>query len=586
MAVVCVCSWAMDYTWNGDASGGVTAAGGIPDMGHPNGAGDTSSFVVGAESSVIALTGASATVEHAATMTSSEAGLARLVVEDLARPVRPGGVDGRPFWNANAVWFMYPPAFDFPEVKGATVYRFRVFDCNGKVHDFETKTPRASLAPVWDRLPTGKVDVWCEGYCDPDRPAHTLGRSFRSFYKMAPFRPGSYPRPTRRYGEAVRLGYSYLLDLPALKVLAETGRPDPNYGLNCYPTKIHSSVACAMVRYAERNPGRRGEALRLARAAGDYLLANAQPENAPLAGFTPTYEGMNFRARENAGLCVLDYPCSAGLAFLALYRATGDANYLRGAERIAETYLRLQDEDGTWYLKLRVADGAPVNANRLHPLTAVDFMDAMFEQTGRHEYRRSADRAFGYVERGPLTDWNWESQYEDTVLTENYINLTMHPACSSVIRLVTRWPHDAQRLALAREVLRYAEDQFVCWRVPFAETEVSLLDHGKWEHWLVEPGAVEQYYYRQIIDASLAKFVRAYLALYKATGNPLDLAKAEALGGALVRAQQPSGRIPTVLTKEALDKPELDWVNCMIYSLETLEELSKTVGEQDNTEGS
>ena len=523
--------------------------------------------------------GVSASAEQTAVTTPSDAELVRLVAEDLERPVRPGGVDGRPFWNANAVWFMYPPAFDFPEVKGATVYRFRVFDANGKVHDFETKTPRASLTPVWDRLPTGKVDVWCEGYCDPDRPAHTLGRSFRSFYKMAPFRPGSYPKPPRRYGEAVRLGYAYLMDLPALKVLAETGRPDPNYGLNCYPTKIHSAIASAMVRYAETNPERRDEALRLARAAGDYLLDNAQSENAPLAGFTPTYEGENFRARENAGLCMLEYPCSAGLAFLSLHRATGDVKYLRGAERIAETYLRLQDDDGTWYLKLRVADGTPVNPNRLHPLTVVDFMDAMFGKTGRPDYRRSADRAFGYVERGPLVDWNWESQYEDTVLTGNYINLTMHPACSTAIRLVTRWPHDARRLALAREVLRYAEDQFVCWRVPFAETEVSLLDHGKWEHWLVEPGAVEQYYYRQVIDGSLAKFVKTYLALYRVTGNPLDLAKAEALGGALVRAQQPSGRIPTVLTKEALDKPGLDWLNCMVFTLETLEELSKAVGE-------
>jgi len=29
--------------------------------------------------------------------------------DDLNVPVRPGGVNGQPFWNANSLWFMYPP---------------------------------------------------------------------------------------------------------------------------------------------------------------------------------------------------------------------------------------------------------------------------------------------------------------------------------------------------------------------------------------------------------------------------------------------------------------------------------------------
>ena len=35
--------------------------------------------------------------------------------------------------------------------------------------------------------------------------------------------------------------------------------------------------------------------------------------------------------------------------------------------RIAETYLRLQGEDGTWYLKMNETDGSPVSGNRLVP---------------------------------------------------------------------------------------------------------------------------------------------------------------------------------------------------------------------------
>ena len=40
------------------------------------------------------------------------------VGRDIVTPVRPGGVNGQEFWNGNALWFMYPPAFDFKRVEG------------------------------------------------------------------------------------------------------------------------------------------------------------------------------------------------------------------------------------------------------------------------------------------------------------------------------------------------------------------------------------------------------------------------------------------------------------------------------------
>ena len=48
----------------------------------------------------------------------------KLVAEDLRNEVRPGGVNGQPFWNKAARFFMYPPAFDFPPTKTAVRYRF------------------------------------------------------------------------------------------------------------------------------------------------------------------------------------------------------------------------------------------------------------------------------------------------------------------------------------------------------------------------------------------------------------------------------------------------------------------------------
>ena len=60
-----------------------------------------------------------------------------MVAHDLEKPVRPGGVNGRPFWNKYSVQFMYPPAFDFAYVKNAVKYRFTVTDDVLANHVFE-----------------------------------------------------------------------------------------------------------------------------------------------------------------------------------------------------------------------------------------------------------------------------------------------------------------------------------------------------------------------------------------------------------------------------------------------------------------
>ena len=76
------------------------------------------------------------------------------------------------------------------------------------------------------------------------------------------------------------------------------------------------------------------------------------------------------------------------------------------------------------------------------------------------------------------------------------------------------------------------------------------------------------------VDASNAKLIRTYLALYRAEKNPLDLAKARALADALVRIQRPSGYIPTEYANaEKRDDPLKGWLNCSCLTLSALAEL-------------
>ena len=81
------------------------------------------------------------------------------------------------------------------------------------------------------------------------------------------------------------------------------------------------------------------------------------------------------------------------------------------------------------------------------------------------------------------------------------------------------------------------------------------------------------------IDASNAKLIKTYLALYRAEKNPLDLAKARALGDALVRIQRSNGYIPTEYANvEKRENSMKGWLNCTCYTLSVLAELSQFDG--------
>ena len=82
------------------------------------------------------------------------------------------------------------------------------------------------------------------------------------------------------------------------------------------------------------------------------------------------------------------------------------------------------------------------------------------------------------------------------------------------------------------------------------------------------------------VDASNAKLIKTYLALYRAEKNPLDLAKARALGDALVRIQRPNGYIPTEYAQvEKREDSMKGWLNCTCFALSALAELAEFSGE-------
>jgi maltose/maltodextrin transport system substrate-binding protein len=492
---------------------------------------------------------------------------------DLLSTIRPGG-GGAPFWNANARMFVYPPSFDFPAVAGASAYRFEVIDDIHRARLFGAGAPTAPLTPVWAELPVGFATVRCVALDATGGLVGVAGE--RRFWRAAPFDPMQYPHGKRICREAYRMVIDYLTGWPEIAYLEKHGRPDVSEGSNftSYPSKMQSAVVNAMLAAAALFPERRERAMKLARISADYLLSTREKPGTPLEGFPATYVGTGQLSGTYAGQHMLVYPADAGSALLGLHAATGEEKYLDAAVAIGRTYLRLQGEDGTWYLKMNAADGSSVGPNRLVPTTVMTFLDALADATGDMAFRAAGERAFAFIERGPLSDWDWEGQFEDIRPAERrYQNLTKHMPCETALYMLRRFPGDKRRIAQARDIIRFAEDQFVVWRAPCrGDGTGPWTPEYQFFAWRT-PAVLEQYNCYSPIDASSAKLIRTYMALYEAEGRALDLAKARALGSSMVNNQDGSGRIRTYWIPEPGEDDPLsgavrlprggDWFNCM-----------------------
>ena len=493
---------------------------------------------------------------------------------DLRHQVRPGGVGGAPFWNVNAKMFIYPPSFGFRHVSGAAAYRFEVTDDRHRKHSFDASSPFAALSPVWAELPVGFATVRCLALDANGNDSACAGE--RSFWRAASFDPAQYAPRRRSYREAYERTLLHLMGWPEISFLEQNGRPDISQGSNftSYPSKMQSAVIRAMLATAAAFPGRSERAMRIARISADYLLGTREKPGTPLENFPATYVGTGQLSGTYAGQHMLVYPADAGSALLELHAATGDAKYLNAAVDIGRTYLRLQGEDGTWFLKMNASDGSPVGGNRLVPTTVMTFLEDLCAATGNEEFRAAGERAFAFIERGPLSDWDWEGQFEDIRPAERrYQNLTKHMPCETALYMLKRFAGDGRRIAQARDIIRFAEDQFVVWRAPCrADGTGPWVPTYQFFAWRT-PAVLEQYNCYSPIDASSAKLIRTYVALYKAEGRRLDLAKAKALGDAMVNNQDDSGRIRTYWIPEPGDDDPLagavrlplggDWFNCM-----------------------
>ena len=509
----------------------------------------------------------------------------KIALKESLQPILPGIPGERAFWNINSKRFIFAPAFQFKEIPGVKNYRYTaISDADSQAHIFEAEKPWLPLTSIWKNLPNGNIELKVEAL-DPKtkKPIETVGS--RKFLKSPSFN-GIKNRPAFALKES---GYRSLRDLlhqPKIQYWLENGKPDPEYPLWVHPTKIMGAVAVGMIHYAKYFPEADDvdQALKMAKIAADFLLSMVEPEGRPLEYWPPTYWDGVPRGEHPIfhGEIMTNYPAEGAMMFLDMYDFTIEQKYFDEAVRIADTYMKSLGEDGTWSQILNKNTGEPASQNRLIPTVVIKLFDRLQKQYHLDEYQDSRERAFQWCLENPVQTFNWQAQFEDTRPKPPYKNLSRSEVTDCAVLLFEASKSKPEYMEMAKELLRFAEDQFVVWdeNDPVTRYEWFRKD-SKWNGTTLETGCdwflpcvLEQYKFYTPISRSSEVMILAYLKAYEITGEAIYHAKAVALANAIPNAQafHGGGEIPTHMRKTL---PELNWINCGVYTAITLIEYAE-----------
>ena len=492
-----------------------------------------------------------------------------------------GGRTGRAFWNAEATQFMYVPAFQFAPIPGCRRYLYEAVDELGKVHTFEGHKSCELLTPIWKEILEGVVQLHVTALNPDGSVMYPVGT--RTFFRVAPF-DGMTPMPACSYRECVARAFEYLKKQDFVRHWLEYGTPDPHYDLNVYPSKMVGALVLAMLSYADMYPDQSEIAVKTAERAADFVLAITPNGDEPLKGLPPTYYldfckdpekcGIftnNWRfAAQRSGTMMMYYPATMGNAYLALEKRTGKKKYLDAALTIGEYFFKNVENNGTWYAIRSCETGEPIVPQYIVPNQHImDFLSGLHERTNDEKWKKLADGAITYVENTVLRDFCWEAQFEDTNLFYNYHNLSHYGPDTLIKYYCCNYSKDEKKMAVAEDLMRFVEDQFVIWHRPAPWNDCDY-NTSIWH----TPAGLEQYVWHMPIDDSTSSIALAFYSMYKAGRGDLYLAKARALVDQITVMQHEDGKIPThwMNCQQAEDN---FWLNCMCGSIMALSILSE-----------
>ncbi len=512
---------------------------------------------------------------------------AQLAKEEYTNPenaIHRGGKNGNAFWNIRATRFMFCPSFDFTPILACNDYLYVAVDENGKSYEFRANTTTELLTPIWDELPVGQTQLFVYALNENGEKIATVGA--RSFYKAAPF-TADYPAAACDYRTCAKRAYEYAFSLPLVQAWKDKDADLSGYYLFMYISKMNSAIINGMLNYAKLSPESKDAALNIAVNAADYLIKISAPTGSPLEGLPPTYhypEGredyfgtVNDIAKTRAKENMLIYPAHVGAAYLNLYKAIGDKKYLDAALKIGEYYLNNVCENGTWYQLVSVETGKPTTNTYCVPHQICSFLYTLYDVTEEDRWKNLAANGVNYIRTNSLNTFHWEGQFEDSPISVQYSNMTHFTADALICDIAKNHSESEAEIAIAEELMRYVEDQFVVWSHPMKYTA-----HGNGTSIWHTPCGLEQYQFYVPIDSSTAVIMNAFKEMHRLTKKPLYLEKAKTLADSITRVQNAeNGQISTHwFTEGHKIKDDNLWINCMFGTANQLFALADYLDEQ------
>jgi len=537
-------------------------------------------------------------------------GLNAQAAKEYQKPIRPF-TDGRnPCWNEFCNRFIYAPVFDFQAKQGAVKYVYTIVRDIAEIEaeirgdddseaqqakkaeivklgsekwSFTGKTPSECLAPIWKKIPVGKVVLTVEAF---DKDGHTLGLcevsqgkkgivTERTFMRDFPFE-GPYTENIRPYREAALMGMLYIHTMPQIQAWKNSTKPDMSYKHNTYANKTIGRTVEIEAKLAKYYPQYAEEALQIAKNAAQFLIDESRPEGDVLAFFPPTYYGDLIASKKswNKGKMIPMDACYVANGFLDLYDACGDKKYYDQALKIADTFVKLQRPDGSMPIKCFYETGEPVNDVGAMLGPVLNFARRLNLQYGLTEYEAMRIKGEEWMNKVALETFNITGQFEDVNVEglKPYANLTQCTGCPYASYLLKGHP-SPKNVEDARDLIRMGEDQFVHW---------NSLPEKNGIRRLPGPCVFEQLHYQTPVDNSSCNVANAYLDLYEATGDKLAFAKAKALIDELTVCQFPTnGMTPTTLDyrNPQKDKGRTFWLNCSVATIEIWLRMADIIGE-------
>lgn len=448
-------------------------------------------------------------------------------------------------WNVYATRFLYSPTWTWEEVADRASYEVKVAAGDESAKGYELDEPQFDMASIWDGLPQGPIDMIITGLDSEGK--ETCMPLHKRFYKIPGF-DGIKQQPLD-WSEPVRRNLAYLL-APARDEVFDYEEGLPRSCWSCsednvsgqrvnfsFPALHHPSFISAFTLFSEHFPddALAVEASRQARQYGDWLLDNRLPKEwiCSLFPFSSIDKG-SFSGGVEGENITLFRAARIGEGMVALYHAFGEEAYLEYARHLADIFVKLQGDDGSWPYRVNPKDGAVTEAYTSCGATPARLFGLLEEIEANEEYSKSRHKAMEWVMVNPVVTKLWQGMYEDVGEQVLYQNL-QHWDTNETIRYLTHYrEEDGNFIPVAEELNRYIEDQFVVWG-----QETSIEVHCP------TPTALEQYLCYFPMEVHTGNWLMSLLALHQVTGKEEYLSKGIAAANSIVQGQQDSGAFST-----------------------------------------